>query len=57
MFTKAIFNTMSSKSNFSPGEVQEILDTHKNTLMKSFNTAAERLDRKIDNITTESAVL
>ena len=48
---------MSSKSNFSPAEVQEILDTHKNTLMKFVNTAAERLDRKIDNITTESAVL
>ena len=48
---------MSSKWNFSPAQVKEILDAHKNTLMKFFNTAAERLERKIDNMTTESAVL
>ena len=46
---------MSSKSNFSPFQVKEILDTHKNTLMKFINTAIER--RAIDNVTTKNAVL
>ena len=46
---------MSWKSNFSPFQVKEILDTHKNTLMKFINTAIERL--AIDNVTTKNAVL
>ena len=57
MFTKAIFNIMGLKSNFSPGQVKEILDVHENTLMKLFNTAIERLERKVEKRTTESAVL
>ena len=48
---------MSSKSNFSPIQVKEILDTHENTLMKFFNTAIERLERKIHNLRTKNAVL
>ena len=48
---------MGSKSNFSPAKIKEILDTHANILMKFFNTAAKRLERKVDNLTTESAVL
>ena len=46
---------MSSKSNFSPTQVKEILDTRENTLMKLINTAIERL--AIDNVTTNNAVL
>ena len=48
---------MGLKSNFSPGQVKEILDVHENTLMKLFNTAIERLERKVEKRTTESAVL
>ena len=48
---------MGSKSNFSPAQEKEILDAHKNTLMKFFNTAIKRLERKVDNLTTENAVL
>ena len=48
---------MGSKLNFSPAQVKEILDAHENTLMKFFNTATERLERKVDNLTTENAVL
>ena len=48
---------MGSKLNFSPAQVKEILDGHENTLMKFFNTATERLERKADNLTTENAVL
>ena len=48
---------MSSKSNFSPTQVKEILDTHENTLMIFFNTVTERLERKVDNLTTKNAVL
>ena len=48
---------MGSKSNFSSAQVKEILDAHKNTLMKFFNTAIKRLERKVDNLTTENAVL
>ena len=57
MLTKAIFNIMGLKSNFSPGQVKEILDVQENTLMKLFNTAIERLERKVEKRTTESAVL
>ena len=57
MFTKAKFNIMGPKSNFSPAQVKEILDAHKNTLMKFFNIAIERLERKVDNLTAENAVL
>ena len=57
MLTKAKFNIMGSKSNFSPAQVKEILDAHENTLMKFFNTGIERLERKVDNLTTENAVL
>ena len=48
---------MSSKSNFSPTQVKEILDTHENTLMIFFNTAIERLERKVHNLTTKNVVL
>ena len=48
---------MSSKSNFSQTQVKEILVTHENTLMKFINTAIERLERKVDNLTTKNAVL
>ena len=48
---------MSSKSNFSPTQLKEIQVTHENTLMKFINTAIERLDRKVDNLTTKNAVL
>ena len=48
---------MSSKSNFSPTQVKEILDTHENTFMVFFNTGIERLDRKVHNLTTKNAVL
>ena len=48
---------MDSKSNFSPAQVKEILDAHENTLMKFFNRAIERLERKVDNLITENAVL
>ena len=47
---------MGSKSNFRPAQVKEILDAHENTLMKFFNTAIERLERKVDNQTTENTV-
>ena len=57
LFTKTKFNIMSSKSNFSPTQVKEILDTHENTLMIFFNTAIEKLERKVDNLTTKNAVL
>ena len=48
---------MSSKSNFSPTQLKEIQVSHENTLMKFINTAIERLDRKVDNLTTKNAVL
>ena len=48
---------MSSKSNFSPNQLKEIQVSHENTLMKFINTAIERLDRKVDNLTTKNAVL
>ena len=48
---------MGSKSNFSPAQVKEILDAHENTLMKFFNTDSERLERGVNNMTTENAVL
>ena len=48
---------MSSKSNFSQTQVKEKLVTHENTLMKLINTAIERLERKIDNLTSKNAVL
>ena len=54
--TKAKFNIIGSKSNFSLAQVKEILDAHENTLMKLFNTAAEKLERKVDNLTTKSTV-
>ena len=47
---------MGSKSNFSTAQIKEILDAHENTLMKFFNTAIERSERKVDNLTTENAV-
>ena len=57
MFRKAKFNMIGSKSNFNPAQVKEILDAHQNTLMKFFNTAIEKLERKVDNLTTKNAVL
>ena len=55
--TKAKFNIIVSKSNFSLAQLKEILDAHENTLMKLFNTAAEKLERKVDNLTTKNTVL
>ena len=57
MFTNAKFNIMLAKSNFSPAQVKEIVDAHEKTLMKSFNAAIERLQRKVDNQTTVNTVL
>ena len=57
MFTKTKFNITSSKSNFRPTQVKEILVIHENTLMKFINTVIERLERKVDNLTTKNAVL
>ena len=57
LFTKTKFNIVSSKSNFSQTQVKEILVIHENTLMKFINTAIERLERKVDNLTTKNAVL
>ena len=48
---------MSSKSNFSQTQVKEILVIHENTLMKFINTAIERLERNVDNLTSKNAVL
>ena len=48
---------MGSKPNISPAQVKEILDAHENTLMKFFNTAIERLEREVDNLATDNAVL
>ena len=57
MFTKTKFNITSSKSNFRPTQVKEILVIHENTLMKFINTVIERLESKVDNLTTKNAVL
>ena len=57
MFTKTKFDITSSKSNFRPTQVKEILVIHENTLMKFINTVIERLERKVDNLTTKNAVL
>ena len=48
---------MGSKSYFSPARVKKALNAHGNTLIKFFNTAIERLERKVDNLTTENSVL
>ena len=48
---------MGSKTNFTPAQVKEILDAHENTLMKFFNAAVEKLERKIDTLSCENAVL
>ena len=48
---------MSSKSNFSQTQIKKILLTHENTLMKFINTAIERTERKVDNLTSKNAVL
>ena len=45
------------KINFSPAQVKKILYAHENTSIKLFNTATERLERKVDNLTTENGVL
>ena len=47
MFTKAKFNIMSSKLNFGPAQVKEILNSHENKLVKFFNTATERQFQRI----------
>ena len=57
MFAKAKFNIMGSKTNFSPAQVKETLDVHKNRLIKFFNTAIERPEKKVNNLATENAVL
>ena len=57
MFTKTKFNITSSKSNFRPTQVKEMLVIHENTLMKFINTVIERLERKVDNLTTKNTVL
>ena len=48
---------MGSKPNFSPAQVKEIQDAHENTLMKFFNIAMERIEKKVDNLKTDNAVL
>ena len=48
---------MGSKPNFSPAQVKEIQDAHENTLMKFFNIAMEKLEKKVDNLKTDNAVL
>ena len=48
---------MGSKSNYSAAQVNEILHAHKNTSIKLFNTATERLKRKVDSLTTKNVVL
>ena len=48
---------MSSKSNFSQIQIKKILLTHENALMKFINTAIERIERKVDNLTSKNAVL
>ena len=48
---------MGSKPNFSPAQVKEIQDAHENTLMKFFNIAMEKLEKKVDNLKTDDAVL
>ena len=48
---------MGSKPNFSSAQVKEIQDPHENTLMKFFNIAMERLEKKVDNLKTDNAVL
>ena len=45
------------KQDSSPAQVKEKLDAHENRLMKLSNTSIERLKRKVDNLTTENAVL
>ena len=57
MFTKAKFNILGSKSNFSPAHLNEILNTHENALTKFFNTANEWLEKKVDDVKTENAAL
>ena len=57
LFTRTEVNIMGSKSNFSPAQVKEMLDAHENTLMKFFNTVIERLERKVDSLSTENEVL
>ena len=48
---------MGSKPNFSSAQVKEIQDAHENALMKFFNIAMERLEKKVDNLKTDNAVL
>ena len=48
---------MGSKLNFNPAQLKEILNAHENTLMQFFNTAIERLEKKVDNLKTENAAL
>ena len=57
MYTKSKFNIMGSKPNFSPAQVKEIQDAHENTLMKFFNIAMEKLEKKVGNLKTDDAVL
>ena len=48
---------MGSKSNCSAVQVNEILYAHENTSIKLFDTATERLKRKVDSLTTKNVVL
>ena len=48
---------MGSKPNFSPAQVKEIQDAQENTLMKFFNIAMEKLEKKVENLKTDNAVL
>ena len=48
---------MGSKPNFSSAQEKEIKDAHENTLMKFFNIAMERQEKKVDNLKTDNAVL
>ena len=48
---------MCSKPNFGPAQVRGMQDAHENILMKFFNIANGRLEKKVDNLKTDNAVL
>lgn len=43
--------------NFSLNQVKEILEIQQNTILAFFNATVERLEKKIEKITTENGVL
>ena len=53
-----IFNiVIGSKPKFSFAQIKKVLDAHENTLIKFFNTAIERIEKKVNNLTTENTIL